>query len=95
MKVSNDLLLIVYVPTEFAEKIRSALGKSGAGQIGNYSFCSFSTKGVGRFLAGEHSNPAIGEKGQLETIEEERIEVTLPSSKLKKIIGAVKKSPPL
>ena len=47
--------LVVYVPEDHADKLREAMGKAGAGEIGNYEFCTFTTKGIGRFRPGEGS----------------------------------------
>ena len=41
--------LVVTVPSAQADILREAMGKAGAGKVGNYDFCSFSSKGVGRF----------------------------------------------
>ena len=54
--------LVVYVPSSHAEEIRKTLGNAGAGHIGNYSHCSFSANGTGRFLPGEETNPYIGQQ---------------------------------
>lgn len=47
--MANNVKLVVFVPETHAEAVRQAMGGAGAGRIGNYSFCSFSAKGVGRF----------------------------------------------
>jgi hypothetical protein len=67
--------LVVFVPESHADIVRDALGKAGAGKIGNYTFCSFSIKGVGRFKPADGANPAIGKVGEMEAVNEERIEV--------------------
>jgi hypothetical protein len=54
------------IPIENADAIREALGKAGAGQLGDYSFCSFSITGKGRFKPPENANPHIGEANKLE-----------------------------
>ncbi|KSU63723.1 Nif3-like dinuclear metal center hexameric protein [[Bacillus] enclensis] len=81
--------LVVYVPKENSEELRNALGKAGAGHIGNYSHCSFSTEGTGRFLPGEETDPHIGQKGKLEEVREEKIETIYPSSLEKKVLKAM------
>jgi dinuclear metal center YbgI/SA1388 family protein len=81
--------LVVYVPKENGEELRHALGKAGAGHIGNYSNCSFSSDGKGRFLPGDKSAPHIGEKGTLEEVSEEKIETIYPMSLEKKILKAM------
>lgn len=84
------LKLVIYVPVSHADQVRSVLGEAGAGVIGDYSFCSFSMRGVGRFLPGNHASPFIGKAGQFESVEEERIEVTCPESIVDDVIRAVR-----
>lgn len=86
--------LVVYVPISHADVIREAMGKAGAGRIGNYSFCSFSSRGIGRFRPEPGASPAIGEVGKMEQVEEERIEVICQQEILKDVIAAVKKVHP-
>lgn len=76
VQVKNKILckVITTVPEEKANEIREAMVKAGAGHIGNYSHCTFSVKGIGRFKPEEGANPAIGEVGKLEEVVEERIE---------------------
>ncbi|AZV44417.1 hypothetical protein BAOM_3808 [Peribacillus asahii] len=76
--------LVVFVPVEAEDQVREALGKAGAGAIGNYSNCSFSAEGTGRFLPGEGSEPAIGTQGTLESVSEVRIETIFPENIEKK-----------
>jgi hypothetical protein len=82
------------VPPGYADKVREALGKAGAGKVGDYSFCSFSSLGQGRFLPNDQANPHIGEPGTLETVEEERIEVACDRAIAKQVIAALKEAHP-
>jgi hypothetical protein len=82
--------LIVYVPSQNADTLRHALGQAGGGKIGNYSFCSFTTKGIGRFLPEDGANPHIGEVGKLEQVEEERVEITVEESRVSEVLEAMK-----
>ncbi|WP_285768939.1 Nif3-like dinuclear metal center hexameric protein [Peribacillus sp. SI8-4] len=86
--------LVVYVPKADEEKLREALGKAGAGAIGNYSHCSFSSEGTGRFLPGEGSEPVIGSQGRLEAVKEMRIETLFPENLEKKVLAAMLKAHP-
>lgn len=86
--------IVVFVPVSHADYVRKAFAESGAGQIGNYDFCSFSSKGFGRFRPGEGSKPFIGEQGVIEEVEEERIEVICPYSKLEMVLKAVRAAHP-
>lgn len=71
--------LITYVPKENLDPLKNALYEAGAGKIGNYDSCGFSTEGKGNFRPIEGANPYIGEKGKLETVAESRVEVVMPN----------------
>lgn len=86
--------LVVFVPEENADEVRQALGEAGAGQIGEYSYCSYSIKGVGRFMPSDKANPHIGSAGKLEEVNEERIEVACEKEQALKIIEVIKKVHP-
>ena len=86
--------IVVYVPLTHADKVREAIGVAGGGKLGNYSFCSFSTKGIGRFKPETGAKPAIGEVGKFEEVEEERIEVTCDTGLVGDVVAAIKKSHP-
>lgn len=81
---------VVFVPLSHTDIVRKALGEAGAGKIGNYDFCSFSSRGTGRFRGNEKTNPAIGKAGSHEVVEEERIEMIVPREILKSVIEKVK-----
>jgi len=87
---TKNVKLVVFVPLSHCDIVRKALGEAGAGKIGNYDFCSFSTRGIGRFRGNENSNPSIGESEKYESVEEERIEVVLPREILTTVIERIK-----
>jgi len=82
--------LVVFVPEENADEVRQALGEAGAGKIGEYSFCSYSLKGVGRFKPSDKANPHIGSAGKMEKVNEERIEVACEKEQAADIIKVIK-----
>ncbi|MBS4173560.1 Nif3-like dinuclear metal center hexameric protein [Bacillus sp. FJAT-49736] len=86
--------LAVYVPVENESDVRAALGKAGAGAIGQYSHCSFSTEGTGRFLPGENTRPYIGEAGNLVSVKEVKIETIFPEHLQNKVLSAMLKAHP-
>jgi dinuclear metal center YbgI/SA1388 family protein len=71
--------LITFVPNKDKEKLLEALYKAGAGNIGNYSECSYQLDGTGTFKPNEKANPTIGTENKKEVVEEKRIEVIFPS----------------
>lgn len=91
----TDLVKIaVYAPVTHADEIRKALMEAGAGHMGAYDACSFSVRGTGRFRPGKNANPFIGTRGELQEIEEERIETICEEKKLPNILKAIKKVHP-
>lgn len=86
--------VVVYVPLDYADIVRKTIGEAGSGRLGEYSFCSFSTRGVGRFLPSENANPHIGEVNKLEEVEEERVEVTCDTELVENVLSAIKKVHP-
>jgi hypothetical protein len=82
------------VPSENADDLREALGKAGAGVLGDYSFCSFSIRGKGRFKPSENADPHIGEPNKLEVVDEEEISVNCDRTQAKQIIAALRAAHP-
>lgn len=81
--------LITYTIPENSEKLRNALFDAGAGKIGNYEDCSFSSKGIGTYMGNENSNPEIGERLEFVEAEEIKIEVTYEKYLQSKILKAL------
>src|SRR3989338_5191650 len=86
--------IVVFVPVTNADTLREAMGNAGAGVIGNYSHCTFTSTGIGRFRPVEGAHPTIGEVGKFESVEEERIETVCSEEKLQGVLEAIKRSHP-
>lgn len=86
--------LAVYVPNTHVDKVKNALSDAGAGHIGNYSHCSFTTNGIGSFKPLENTNPYIGNIGEVELVEEVKIETIVPQRILGGVISSMIKSHP-
>lgn len=86
--------IVVYVPEDHADKLREAIGNAGAGKIGNYSHCSFTLKGIGRFKPEEGANPTIGFVGKAEEVLEDRIETVCSEEKLHNVLKAIRDAHP-
>jgi len=91
---TKNVKFVVYVPESHAKEIRKVIGEFGAGHVRNYDFCSFSTKGVGRFRPLEGAHPTVGEKGRIEEVDEERVEVLCPRSMIEDLVMKVIKAHP-
>ncbi|HTB51917.1 MAG TPA: Nif3-like dinuclear metal center hexameric protein [Ferruginibacter sp.] len=70
--------LVTFVPTEKLETLRNVIFMAGAGQVGNYSECSFAMAGEGTFKGNENTAPYVGKIGERHTEKETRIEVVFP-----------------
>jgi len=90
----NQVKIVAFVPKTHTDVVRHAMGDAGAGKIGNYSHCSYSVDGVGRFLPLEGANPTIGNVGKPEEVEEERVECVCDRDKAKEVITAIRKVHP-
>ncbi|WP_031426136.1 Nif3-like dinuclear metal center hexameric protein [Flavimarina sp. Hel_I_48] len=81
--------LTTYVPKNEVLGVRDALFAAGAGNIGNYDHCSFSTKGHGSFKGNELSNPTVGEKGIIQVEKEVQLNMTYEAHREKLILKAL------
>ena len=79
--------LVTFCPHEHIEVVRQAIFNAGAGHIGNYSDCGFTSSGKGSFKAMEGSKPFVGEQGKLHEEEEIRIETIVPDYLLQNVIS--------
>jgi dinuclear metal center YbgI/SA1388 family protein len=92
----EDLLnkIVVFCPHNAADKVREAMFRAGAGNIGNYSDCSFNLQGEGTFKANNEANPYVGEKNITHKEPEIRIEVICASYNTNYIIQQMLKVHP-
>ncbi len=86
--------LIVFCPEKNTAEVSQAMFQAGAGNIGEYDECSFETQGQGGFRPNEAANPAIGERGQRETVHEHKIEVIVSSHQLSRVLSAMNTAHP-
>ena len=94
MSKSRIVKIVITVPESHADAVREAMGKAGAGKIGNYTYCTFSSKGIGLFKPEKGARPNIGKVGKLESVAEEKIETICDRNKVANVIKAVKKAHP-
>ena len=81
--------LYVYVPGEHATQLRNALFAAGAGNIGNYSECSFNSTGTGTFKGNKETTPFFGAPGKLEETPEIKMEMLFPAYIEQQVIAAM------
>lgn len=86
--------IIFYVPLDHAEKVKESMFQAGAGTLGNYSKCSFESKGVGQFEPLKGSTPFIGKTNELEKVMELKVEMLCQKENIEKAISAMKAAHP-
>ena len=86
--------VVVFAPRDAADAVRQSLAAAGAGEIGEYDACSFTSEGTGRFRPGDAASPAIGEAGRLEAVDEVRIEAVVPQWAVGGVLRSVRSAHP-
>jgi hypothetical protein len=86
--------LIVFVPREALDRVRSALFEAGAGRIGEYEHCSWYVAGTGTFLGSDRSSPTVGERGKEQRVSELRLETVYPEELHSEVIAALRAAHP-
>ena len=86
--------IIVTVPVSHIDDVRNAICSEGAGVIGNYTYCTTSTKCIGTFIPSENANPYIGEQNKLEIVEEERLELVCDINIVKGVLKILREVHP-
>jgi len=86
--------VVVTVPERDGDMLRDVIGNAGGGKVGNYTHCSFTVKGTGRFIPQNGAHPAIGTVGKPEEVVEERIEVNCDETTLEPVLKAIRDNHP-
>lgn len=82
--------LVAFVPHENAEEVRAAITRAGAGRIGDYDSCTYTSQGEGRFRPLDGATPAIGRVGEVEVVAESRVEAVLPRGRRRAVVEALR-----
>jgi dinuclear metal center YbgI/SA1388 family protein len=88
-KIKHYKKITVFVPDEFAQKVRLAMAEAGAGKLGEYDGCSYETDGHGYFRPLAGAKPFIGEQNKPECVNEKRIEAICAPDKVKAVVSAM------
>lgn len=86
--------LVVYVPTTHVNAVHEALGDGDAGHIGNYSHCTFQSKGTGTFKPLEGTKPYIGKEGSMSYVDETKVETIVSEKNLQIVVEQMKRAHP-
>ncbi len=90
MPAPGSFKVVIFTPKSDREAVLAAVFEAGAGRIGAYEECSFTTAGLGTFFGTEGANPTIGTVGRRESVREQKIEVVCPADRLAAVLGAAR-----
>ena len=89
--MSATFKIEVYVPSDHCENLKRALFAAGAGRLGNYDCCAWQTAaGTGQFRPLAGSKPFVGKHGEIEKVDEIKIEIICAEENLDNVITALR-----
>ncbi|WP_060512561.1 hypothetical protein [Pseudomonas sp. NBRC 111124] len=86
--------LAFFVPASHVEVVKAAVFAAGGGRIGGYDHCAWQTLGQGQFRPLDGSQPFIGQAGQVEVVEEWKVELVVADDLIAQVVAALKQSHP-
>ena len=86
--------LVTFVPHEHADAVRTAVTAAGAGAIGAYDQCTFTSTGEGRFRPLDGADPAVGRVGEVEVVAESRVEAVFERRLRREVVEAMRSAHP-
>ncbi|ROM72342.1 NGG1p interacting factor NIF3 [Pseudomonas brassicacearum] len=86
--------LCFFVPASHVDVVKSAVFAAGGGRVGDYDHCAWQVLGLGQFRPLDGSQPFIGEAGQVEQVEEWKVELVVADELIRGVVDALKQSHP-
>ncbi|ANC02046.1 MULTISPECIES: hypothetical protein [Pseudomonas] len=86
--------LAFFVPASHVEVVKAAVFAAGGGRIGDYDHCAWQTLGQGQFRPLDGSQPFLGQVGQVEVVEEWKVELVVADEQVRQVVAALKQSHP-
>ncbi|EJL03076.1 MULTISPECIES: YqfO family protein [Pseudomonas] len=86
--------LCFFVPASHLDVVKNAVFAAGGGRIGDYDHCAWQVLGLGQFRPLDGSQPFIGEAGQVEQVEEWKVELVVADELIRGAVQALKQSHP-
>lgn len=86
--------LVFFVPETHLEQVKTAVFTAGAGRIGNYDQCCWQVAGQGQFRPLAGAKPFIGQQGQLENLNEFRVEMVCADEFIVAAVAALRLAHP-
>lgn len=87
-------MLVFHVPASHVEQVKEAVFAAGAGRMSNYERCSWQVLGTGQFLPTEGANPYLGHIGEMEYVQEYRVETVVDEFEVTQVVNALLEAHP-
>ena len=86
--------LAFFVPASHVDVVKAAVFAAGGGRIGDYDHCAWQTLGQGQFRPLDGSQPYLGQTGQVEVVDEWKVELVVADELINAVVAALKNSHP-
>ena len=86
--------LAFFVPASHVDVVKAAVFAAGGGRIGDYDHCAWQTLGQGQFRPLDGSQPFLGQTGQVEVVEEWKVELVVVDDLIAQVVAALRQSHP-
>ncbi|MCO7568229.1 YqfO family protein [Pseudomonas sp. S 311-6] len=86
--------LAFFVPPSHVDVVKAAVFAAGGGRIGDYDHCAWQTLGQGQFRPLDGSQPYLGQAGQVEQVDEWKVELVVADDLVAQVVAALKASHP-
>jgi hypothetical protein len=86
--------LAFFVPASHVDVVKAAVFAAGGGRIGDYDHCAWQTLGHGQFRPLDGSQPFLGQTGQVEVVEEWKVELVVADDLITQVVAALRQSHP-
>ena len=86
---TDQVKLVTFVPPEHLDAVVDAVTATGAGTIGDYSRCTFRSRGTGTYRPLEGASPHVGSHGADHAVDEWRLEVVVARAGMARAVAAL------
>lgn len=88
------LMIVTTAPADAVEPILDAIAAAGGGVIGHYTHCAFTSAGLGRFKPDAAASPHVGQRDQINAVDEVRIETFCRRADARAVVAALRGAHP-
>ncbi len=89
-----SVYVVTTVPDGHVEAVLDAIASVGGGVIGEYTHCAFTNIGKGRFRPSDVANPHTGVRGEINAVEEWRVETFCERGIARRVVQAIRTAHP-